>query len=460
MKLSDMTIPAREIHPSDEVLLPCAVRLHEGLHTLPDAVTHVPARVRAVIDTQALAHNYRTLLTRVQAVSPTTIGIAVVKADAYGHGIRPVVKTLLGEGCRTFAVACIEEAVALRKLLREQLPADESDRPLILILGYTDPRHAAVLAAYNITTALLSDRYAAALDAEAQKAGVTVSVHAALDTGMNRIGYPAHTSEEMADTVHTLLARFGTAKNSAVPVTNQSTAASMSLRLDGLFTHFARADEDYDTEMNTSDSLTSIQYARYREVLRALTESGLRPPLCHICNSAAAVRFPVAHPDGCLDAVRLGINLYGYGVQPHDGIGMTRPVMHLETRVSHVHTLLPGETVGYGGTYVSDFPRLLVTLPIGYADGWIRAFSGASVTLHTKAGDCKIPIVGRICMDQCMADITDLPEAIRKSIIPGTPVTLFGTTPAELETLAERAHTIPYELLCLITARVMREYDG
>ena len=279
---------------------------------------------------------------------------------------------------------------------------------------------------------------------------MTVRVHAALDTGMNRIGYPAHTDEEIRETVDALatLCRDGTPDET-----------DGGLLFDGLFTHFARADEAYDTEMGRDDSLTMTQYTRYRRVLEGLCERGIRPRVCHVCNSAASVRFPGALPEGCLDAVRLGINLYGYGVDlPHGDMETpptgthTKPALRLETVVTHIHSLLPGETVGYGGTYSSDTTRTLATLPVGYADGWIRAFSGATVTFHTPAGEVTAPIVGRICMDQCMADVTDLPVEV------GTPVTLFGETTNQLDALAERAHTIPYELLCLITARVPRVY--
>ncbi len=435
------------------------VKLHETFPLLPGL------RVRAVIDTHALAQNYHALLTPVQAVSPHTYAIAVVKADAYGHGIRPVVSTLLGAGCHSFAVACIEEAVALRRLLRELRSGTTSDRDNdILVLGYTDPQNAPILKAYGITTTLLSEEYARRLLACAKEAQVTVRVHAALDTGMNRIGYPAHTDREIAQAVASLtaLCRESTPRGGG------------GLILDGLFTHFARADEDYDTEMGSPDSLTMTQYRRYRQVLDGLAEQGVRPRVCHICNSAASVRFPDRLPEACLDAVRLGINLYGYGVPvpenransgassgassgansgANGGVTPMKPTMRLETTVTHIHTLLPGETVGYGGEYAADTPRTIATLPIGYADGWLRAFSGASVTFHTEAGDVTAPVVGRVCMDQCMADVTDLPVTV------GTPVTLFGQTPAELEALAGRARTIPYELLCLITARIPRVYE-
>ena len=160
-----------------------------------------------------------------------------------------------------------------------------------------------------------------------------------------------------------------------------------------------------------------------------------------------------------MDAVRLGISLYGYGVDipqekgtTSDSPVHTKPVMRLETVVTHLHTLHPGESVGYGGTFSSDSARTLATLPVGYADGWIRDFSGATVTLHTSEGDMTAPIVGRVCMDQCMADVTGLPITV------GTRVTLFRQTSAELEALAKRANTITYELLCLITARIPRVY--
>ena len=415
------------------------IKLHEAFPLLPGL------RVRAVIDTDALTENYHTLLAPVRAVSPHTYPIAVVKADAYGHGIRPVVSALLAAGCRSFAVACLEEAVALRRLLRELLTGTVSDRDTdILVLGYTDPKNAAILALYRVATALISEEYACRLLACALEAKVTVRGHIALDTGMNRIGFPAHSEGEITEAVRAIERLYADGR---------PTAAG-GLILDGLFTHFARADEDYDTQMNTPNSLTMTQYARYRRVLTALEGAGIRPRVCHVCNSAASVRFPGACPEGCLDAVRLGINLYGYGVNYPENRGVTcmKPTMKLETVVTHVHTLLPGETVGYGGSFVADTPRTIATLPVGYADGWLRAFSGAEVTFHTCNGDVTAPIVGRICMDQCMVDVTDLPVSV------GTPVTLFGQTAAQLEALAERAGTIPYELLCQITARVPRVY--
>ncbi len=419
-------------------------RLHEGLYRPVPILPPEGSRAWAVVDTRVLAENYRTLLARVQAVSPSTKPIAVVKADAYGHGIRPVVTTLVREGCRAFAVACVQEAVPLRALLNELLPGEE--KPLILVLGYVSPTCVLLLARQAITVAVVSDAHAAALSAAACAAGVHLRIHIALDTGMNRVGYPAHTDGEIADTIAAILARFGEAS---------------SLISDGIFTHFARADEDYDKEISAEDSLTRRQYTRFRAVTDGLAARGFIPRVLHICNSAASVRLPAVLPDACHGAVRLGIELYGYGVPSPDAYPAMRPVMRLETTVAHIHDLLPGETVGYGGTYVSDTPRTLVTLPIGYADGWLRAFSGTRVLIHTLHGDHLAPIVGRICMDQCMVDVTDLPAAARDSIVCGkTRATLFGSPETPLDHLAQMAHTISYELLCLITARVPRVWEN
>lgn len=427
------------------------IHLHDRLPSLP------PHRVWAEIDTDALIHNYKLLSGRVRKVSPQTRAFAVVKADAYGHGIRPCARALLSAGCRCFAVACVEEAVALRLILLEPdiapTPDDFGTKPadsLILILGYTSPADVNLLARYAIRPALVSLAHAEALSAAAQESGVSIRVHAALDTGMNRIGFPAHTESEISDTVAALI------RVSSLP----------GLTVEGMFTHFAKADEDEQTQL-ADGSLTMEQYARYAAVMDGLTAAGCRPEICHVCNSAAAVRLPGRKTPACLDAVRLGINLYGYGVPFPEGVTEVdgdapvpglRPVMKLMTVVTHLHTLLPGETVGYGGTFgAGDSPRRLITLPIGYADGFIRALKGAPVILHTAAGDFTVPLVGRICMDQCMADVTELPEdAVRV----GDTVTLFGDTPDQLEDLAARASTITYELLCIITARVPRIIRG
>ena len=395
----------------------------------------IPPRAWAFIDRDALRHNYAVLSQGVTAHA-SCAPIAVVKADAYGHGAPTVVQTLWSAGCRHFAVATLEEALQVRDTLAGQDPA-----ALILVLGYTPPEAVASAAHRGITLTCVSLEHAKALSQEATAAGVTAACHVALDTGMNRIGLPAHTPEEIRGAVRDM-------------------AAIMSLEglaVTGMFTHFALADEDYENAISPLGR-TMTQYDRYRAVYDALAAEGRRPAFCHICNSAAAIRLPPLYPEICFDGVRLGISLYGYGVSPapHHTYAL-KPVMKLCTRVVHLHTLHPGEIVSYGGRFTSDTPRTIATLSIGYADGFRRGFEGGTVTIHTAQGDVSAPLVGRICMDQCMADVTGLPVRV------GDEVTLFGDTAPQLsapqltlEALSARAGTIPYEILCLVTTRVPR----
>lgn len=416
------------------------IRLHESLPLPADP------RVWAEIDSAALADNWRDLCDHVIRVSPDTYAMAVVKADAYGHGIYPAVHTLLRAGCRAFALACVEEAAAAREIIRDESRTNDEvaeDDVELLVLGYTPVTDVRLLSTHRITTTVLSEDYARSLSAAATLDGLTVTCHVALDTGMHRIGLPACRGEEIADTASAV------ARICALP----------GLKVTGLFSHLSCADEDQAAVL-APESHTMTQYRRFMEARAAILAAlprGHAPLICHLCNSAAAVRFPDALPDGCLDAVRLGISLYGYGAETVHGRPLAnRPVMKLKTRVVHMHTLAPGERLGYGGDYASDTPRTIATLPVGYADGFLRAFRGVSVTVHTRpAGGSatvpvKAPIVGRICMDQCMLDVTDLGVSV------GDEVTLFGDTPDELIALSRRAGTIPYELLCLITARVPR----
>ncbi len=379
--------------------------------TLPHFEDH---KITAEIDTAALVSNYRALCAR----SPGVRHICVVKAEAYGHVCRICVPPLLEAGCDFFAVSCIEEAMDIRHTCRlERASAD------ILILGYTDPSQAPILSEYNIIQTALSEDYALRLAKEAGRYHCKVRIHFALDTGMNRIGFCARDPMECRETAHTI-ARLCREQTALVP--------------EGLFTHFARAEEE--------DAVpTEAQYRCFASVRAQLAETGIRL-FAHACNSAASVRFPAF----ALDGVRLGILLYG--ISPGGVIlnsGDYQPVMSLSTVISHIHELPSGE-VGYGGTFHTDRPRRIATLPIGYADGFLRAFSGFSVTVATEEGEQRAPIVGRICMDQCMIDVTGIPAKV------GQQVTLFGKDPRDLSRLASLAGTIEYEVLCLISARVPR----
>ena len=382
-------------------------------------------KTRANVDLSALGHNYRLLQQQFLSIGSKARMISVVKADAYGHGAPQCVRTLLAEGCDFFAVSCIDEAVAVRNVCdRERKKAD------ILILGYTDPSLAAQLARYDILQTLLSPDYALLLNHAAALADVTVRVHVALDTGMHRIGFPVYREED-------------------VPLTAEEISHAYrlsNLRTEGIFTHFARADEAPGTG---GDAFTEKQFHRFLAVCNALEQRGIPRLFRHACNSAAAVKFPDFH----LDGVRLGILLFGVRPSPVFSLPL-RPVMRLRTVISHIHTLPPGESVGYGGCFEATEERRIATLPIGYADGLLRAFSGGTVTVHTCEGNFSTHIVGRICMDQCMVDVTHVPAHA------GDTVTLFGNDPAELSQYAERASTIDYECLCLISSRVPRQYSG
>ena len=378
--------------------------------------------VWAEIDLDALRHNYRTLRAAVtDAADRAPRMITAVKAEAYGHGAERCVRALLSEGCDFFAVATLDEAIGIRKACTS-VGADAE----ILILGYTPPTLAATLSEHDIIQTLLSADYARELAEAAAACGVAVRVHAALDTGMNRIGFPSHNEEEIQTTAEQLGKVF----------------SCPCLQLEGAFTHFAVADS-----LPCDGGHTRVQSERFRAVIALLAKKGFRLPFLHVCNSAGAI----LSPDDRFDGVRFGIALYGSSPSKEIQLPL-RSVMKLCTTVAHLHRLLPGERVGYGGTFEAGKERRIATLPIGYAHGFLRAYSGADVTVHTKSGAQRATVVGRVCMDQCMLDVTGLDVAV------GDAVTLFGEDPSQLDALASRAGTIPYECLCLISSRVPRIY--
>lgn len=376
-------------------------------------------KVVAQIDTDALVYNYRKLFD----ITPTARHICVVKADAYGHVADICVPALLDAGCDFFAVSCIEEALSVRKICREY--GSDAD---ILILGYTDPSQADALAQNDIIQTLLSFEYACQLNLSARAGNFRVRTHVALDTGMNRIGLLAMSDEECDGAAEQI----------------KQIISFENLKTEGMFTHFARSDEEYEKTVLPVNSHTRIQAARFVRVIDRLADDGIKL-FCHACNSAAAVRFP----EFAFDAVRLGIVLYGIRPSAHVDIEL-KPVMALKTLISHIHTLKPGETVSYGGRYCSNTERKIATLPIGYADGFMRAYEGFYMTVNNQNGSFKAPIVGRVCMDQSMIDVTDLPVSV------GDEVTVFGSDATALSELARLADTIEYECICLVSARVPR----
>ncbi len=378
----------------------------------------------AVINLSALAQNYRLLRERVTESTPSARPICVVKADAYGHGAPACVRTLLSEGCDFFAVSSLNEAIAVRRVCDE-----EHSKADVLILGYTDPACAREIADNRLLQTLLSPDYADELNGFAERSGVSVRCHVAVDTGMNRIGFSAY-ERDFDQTVSEI----------------ERIRRLSSLSVEGLFTHLAMA-ENAGSDSDARER-TELQFCRFDALRSRLAERGGEPLFCHVCNSAASLLFPCRH----LDGVRLGIALYG--VDPTGGAELPlSPVMRLESEITHLHVLPVGERVGYGGTFEAENERRIATLPIGYADGVLRSYSGAEVTVVTSGGNRRAPIVGRVCMDQCMIDVTDVNARV------GDRVILFGENTEQIGLLAKRAKTIPYEILCLITARVTREYE-
>ena len=302
-------------------------RLYSNIPALPGN------KIWAEIDEKALINNYALLCEK----TPDVKHICVVKADSYGHASAICVSALLDAGCDFFAVSCIEEAIEVRRLC-----SIRNTDAKVLILGYTDPRYVRQLAEYNVIQTVVDEDHAKALEDAARLEDCKVQVHIALDTGMNRIGLCARNEKECEAAVEAV----------------KRLVKSSNLAVEGMFTHFAKADEE-DSAVFAPDSATKAQFELFKTVRNALKDSGIKL-FCHVCNSAAAVRFP----EFALDGVRLGILLYG--VRPSSEMtAETKPVMSLRTVISHVHPLAAGDKVSYGGKYEADSDKTIATLPIG-----------------------------------------------------------------------------------------------
>lgn len=362
------------------------------------------------IDLSNLEHNYRAL----RAMLPQGCRfLGVVKADAYGHGAVQVARRLETLGAEYLAVACLDEALELRQA---------GITTPILILGYTPTERAEALLDNGITQTVYDVEMARALSDAAAAAGKTLKIHVKADTGMSRLGWLCGGEDQSA-------AVEAIAQVCALP----------GLEAEGIYTHFANADGDED--------YTMLQFTRFLDLLEALKERGITFAIRHCAASAAALKFPCTH----LDMVRPGIALYGHYPDPSceglDGPGL-RPVMTLKTRVASVKAVPAGTPVSYGCTHMLDRETKLAALTIGYADGLPRLCSDK---LEVLIGGQRAPVVGRICMDMCMADVTGL------DVAPGDEVEVFGEH-LPIEDVAALAGTIQYELLCAVSPRVHRAY--
>ena len=362
---------------------------------------------RAVIDLDAISDNFDAIAAKAKV--PV---MAIVKADAYGHGAIPVAR-LLEDRCAFFGVSSMLEAKELR---------DAGLEKPILILGYTPPEVFPDAVRLGIRPAIFRYEDARDLSQAALAAGITAPFHFALDTGMSRIGFQVTTED--ADIC---------AKIAALP----------GLYPEGLFSHFATADCADLTR-------AKAQAERFAAFDAMLKDRGVNIPIRHLNNSAGLMNFETPY-----EMVRSGI--ITYGLYPSDevdpGLLSLKPSMGLVSRISHLKTLEPGREISYGGTFVTTRPTVVATIPVGYADGYRRNLSGRfSVLIHGR----RAPILGRVCMDQMMVDATDIP-----GVRLGDTVTLFGkdgTAEISVEEIAAAADSFNYEFACGISRRVPRVY--
>lgn len=375
-------------------------------------------RTWAEVDMTALRHNYTTI----RGSLPAGVKLCcVVKANGYGHGAGKIAPLYQQMGADWFAVSNIEEAIQLRRA--------GITRP-VLILGYTHESCATVLAENDLSQCVYSAEYGRRLSAVATENGVTVKIHVKLDTGMGRLGFQIPGEGE--DSVE-----------GAVAVCRLP-----GLEPEGVFTHFASADEGAD-----GDAFSNRQADLFVSAINRLKAEGITFAIRHCANSATLSD----HPECRMDMVRAGIVLYG--LQPSGDLRQPLPivpVMSLKSVVSHVKTVAPGTTVSYGRTFVADREMRIATVPIGYADGFWRKNSPAGVTLTVRGQQA--PILGRVCMDQLMLDVSHI-----DGVAMGNYVTVFGTAPAmTAEEVAAANGTIGYEVVCGVGERVPRLYieDG
>lgn len=366
-------------------------------------------RTQARIDLDAVEYN----CSNVRAKLPDDCKLlGVIKADAYGHGAVELAH-LLDEKCDFFGVACIEEAVELKKA---------GVKAPVLILGYVDSNVYDLVVKYDVRIPIFSMESAVALSNEAARQGKTVPFHFCIDTGMSRIGFQVN--EQSADVCKEI---------TLLP----------NIEAEGLFSHFATADEADLTK-------AKAQREKYKAFVKMLEDRGVNIPVKHLNNSAGIMNF-----DEYFDMCRMGIILYG--LYPSEEVDKSlldiKPVMSWLTHITHIKTLEPGREISYGGTYKTTEPRVIATIPVGYADGYPRCLSNKGrVIINGQYAN----IVGRVCMDQFMVDVTDV-----KGVDLNSTVTLVGSDGdacLSMEEVSNSAHSFNYELPCRVARRVPRVY--
>ena len=385
----------------------CTARWNNGIWNKEVRTMNRKIRTWVEISLNDLEHNYREISSRLPDGCQM---LGVCKANAYGHGAVRVAQRLQRAGCQWIAVNCYDEAEELRAA---------GVTMNILLLGPQSANIAVDLATLGVTQAVGSIEYARELNRFLAGTGLRLNAHMKLETGMGRTGFDVHDDSHLDEMLEAL----------SLP----------HLNFTGVFTHFAVSDEN-------GDPYTQLQFSRFLHAIDRMEQaSGHHFAIRHCANSGAVINYPQMH----LDMVRPGLLLYGVFPAAETGGLDLRPAMSLYSRVSEVTHHHAGDTISYGRTFTCPHDMRLAVLPVGYADGLLRSLSGkGDVLLHGK----RAPQVGRICMDMCMVDVTDIPE-----VQPGDVATIFGADLSVAEQ-AEKAGTIPYELLCAMSQRVQRVY--
>lgn len=366
--------------------------------------------VWAEVDLKAIENNIK----EIKRVAKDKEIIAVVKADAYGHGALDVVPVLLKNGADRLAVAVITEAIELR---------EAGINVPILILGYTPISFADDIINYDIEQTVFDLNYAKELSKAALRLGKKAKIHISLDTGMGRIGFIPN--EESINAIEEISKLDG-------------------IEITGMFTHFSTADE-------ADKNYTREQFEKYKWTVDQLEKRDINVGIKHVANSATIIDLEEYY----YDAIRPGIILYGY--YPSNEVNKEkikiRPALTLKSHVIHLKEVKEGTYISYGRKYVTKGIEKIATLPIGYADGYTRLLSGkVKVIINNKL----VPVVGRICMDQCMINVSEL-----DSVKVGDEVILLGETENckyNADDIAKEIDTISYEILCMIGKRVPRVY--
>lgn len=367
--------------------------------------------VWAEVNLDNLAHNIKEVRKHTKEDALVT---AVVKANGYGHGSVEIARTFLENGADRLAVAILTEAIELRK--------SNITEP-ILVLGYTPPVQYHKVLEYDLIQTIYNYEEAKILSKKATEENKTVVIHLKIDSGMGRLGF-LPTPEAIEDIINI----------SKLP----------NVFIEGIYTHFAKADERDKSHVNG-------QFEKYTEFVNNLEEQGLNIPIKHVSNSAAIIDLPEFN----LDMVRGGIMIYGY--YPSDEVSKEdiklKPAMTLKAKISNLKTVEKGTGISYGQIFITEKQSKIGTIPIGYADGFTRLLTGkAEVYIKGK----RVKVVGKICMDQCMIDLSDIED-----VKIGDEVVIFGYEEElypHVDELAKKIDTINYEIICMVGRRIPRVY--